>query len=434
MRGSQSRQLPKFAMNKTEHDKPTELNKETPIGKELLIWFAIATVLALINWYFNRGNWPEAPHTGLRMLTLQLSYSYFVFLHIFLLIGVFRAVLWDRVKSSGKILREGSGMLFAFLGFALGLFNLQWFVGFAFEVLYPGFTMTFQLADTLGYWLAMFVVIAIIGSFAVSYHTMRLKLKESYRIQLERERLQSELETAREMQMGIMPSKAPDCAGFEIAGVCMPATEVGGDFFDYVYPDGDEENAEIAIAVADVSGKGMKAAMTAVMVSGMLNTEAIHRTNPAEVLIRINRPLYRKSDRRMFAAMLYGILDPRKKLFTFTNAGQMPPLLLRDGKVVTISSHGPRLPLGVTAEVNYARKVLSLASGDHLLLYTDGINEARNGDRYLFGEERLAEAFAASAKASTASGALVMIQSRIHSFTGDESQHDDITMVLVRVS
>ena len=144
---------------------------------------------------------------------------------------------------------------------------------------------------------------------------MRLNLKEGYRIQLEREWLQSELQTAREMQLGIMPSEAPDCPGFDIAGICLPAAEVGGDFFDYVRPDGEENDAEIALAVADVSGKGMKAAMTAVMVSGMLNTEAIHRKNPAEVLIRINRPLYRKSDRRMFAAMLYGILDPGKSSF-----------------------------------------------------------------------------------------------------------------------
>jgi len=421
-------------MNINEHAKPTELNKETPIGKELLIWFAIATVLAFVNWYLNRGNWPEVSHTGLRMLVIQLSYSYFVFLHIFLMIVVFRAVLWDRVKSSGKLFSEGSGMLLAFLGFALGLFNLQWFAGFAYGVMYPGFTINFQLADSLGYWLAVFVVIAIIGTFAVSYHTMRLNLKESYRIQLERERLRGELEMAREMQLGLMPSEAPDCAGFDIFGMCLPATEVGGDFFDYIRPDGGEKDAEIAIAVADVSGKGMKAAMTAVMVSGMLNTEAIHRTNPAEVLIRINRPLFRKSDRRMFAAMLYGILDARKKTFTFTNAGQMPPLLLRDGKVATIASHGPRLPLGVTAEVSYARKVLTLDSGDHLLLYTDGINEARNGDRVLFGEDRLADAFLASAEFSTASKALDVMQSHLGHFAGDEPQHDDITMVLIRVA
>ncbi len=408
-----------------------ELNKETPIGKELLIWFAIATALALINWFLNQGNWPAVPYAGLRMLILQLSYSYFVFLHIFLLIGVFRFVLWDRVKSSGKILREGSGMLFAFLGFTMGLLNLQWFSHFAYDILFPGFTLNFQVADSLGYWLAMFVIIATIGTFAVSYHTMRLNLKESYRIQLERERLRSELETAREMQMGLMPSAAPDLPGYDIAGVCLPAMEVGGDYYDYIRIDG-EDNA-LAIAVADVSGKGMKAAMTAVMISGMLHAEAIDRTNSAEVLIRINRPLHRKSDRRMFAAMLYGILDPGKKQFSFTNAGQMPPLLLRSGKVSAISSHGPRLPLGATPEVNYARRSLELASGDQLLLFTDGINEARNGDRYLFGEERLELALAESARAPSASAALEMIHDRIREFTGEEPPHDDITMVLLRV-
>ena len=102
--------------------------------------------------------------------------------------------------------------------------------------------------------------------------------------------------------------------------------------------------------------------------------------------------------------------------------------------MATISSHGPRLPIGVTPEVNYARKTLELVSGDHLLLYTDGINEARNGDRYLFGEERLAGAFAASARAPRSSSALEMILSQIRTFTGEEPPHDDITMVLVRVS
>lgn len=419
-------------MSKTEPVRPSELNKETPLGKELLIWFAIATVLALVNWYLSFGNWPDAPHAGFRMLILHLSYSYFVFLHIFMLVAVFHFLLWDRVKSSGKVLQNAIGLLFSFLGFALGLFNMQWFAGIAFEILYPGFKMSFQLTDTLGYWLAMFVVIAIIGTFAVSYYTMRLNLKESYRIQLERERLRSELETAREMQMGLMPSAAPDLPGYDIAGVCLPATEVGGDYYDYIRIDG-EDNA-LAIAVADVSGKGMKAAMTAVMVSGMLHAEAIHSNNAAQVLIRVNRPLHRKSDRRMFAAMLFGILDPGRKEFSFTNAGQMPPLLLRNGKVAAISSNGPRLPLGATAEVNYARKTLQLASGDHLLLYTDGINESRNGDRLLFGEDRLQVALAESVRAASAEGALQLIQAHIREFTGEEPPHDDITMVLVRVS
>jgi serine phosphatase RsbU (regulator of sigma subunit) len=419
-------------MSINEHKKNTGFGKETPIGKELLIWFAIATILAFINWFLNHGKWPDVPYAGFRMLILQLSYTYFIFLHILLLVWMFGAVLWDRVKSTGKLLRHGSGLLFALLGFALGLFNMQWFSGFAFEAMYPGFTLNIQIAESIGYSLVAFVVVAMVGTFAVSYHTMRLNLKESYHIQLERERLRSELEMAREMQMGLMPSAAPDLPGYDIAGVCLPATEVGGDYFDFIRLDG-EENA-LAIAVADVSGKGMKAAMTAVMVSGMLHAEAIQRNNAAEVMIRVNRPLHRKSDRRMFAAMLYGILDPGRKEFSFTNAGQMPPLLLRAGKVAAISSHGPRLPLGATPEVHYARKTLELASGDHLLLYTDGINEARNGDRLLFGEERLQMALAESARAPSAAAALDMIHTQIREFTGDEPPHDDITMVLLRVS
>ncbi len=419
-------------MAKTEQDNPTELNKETPLGKELLIWFVIATILALVNWYLVYGNWPDVPHTALRMLIVHLTFSYFVFLHIFFMAWMFHIVMWDRVKSRGKFLRNGGGILFAFLGFLLGVFNLQWFSGFVFEVLYPGFSLSFNVTDGLGYWLAMFVVVAMVGTFAVSYHTMRLNLKESYQIQLERQRLRSELAMARDMQMGLMPSVAPDLPGYDIAGVCLPAAEVGGDYYDYIRVDG-EDNA-LAIAMADVSGKGMKAAMTAVLVSGMLQAEAIHRNNAAEVMIRVNRPLHRKSDRRMFAAMLYGILDPGKKEFSFTNAGQMPPMLLRAGKVAVISSHGPRLPLGATAEVNYARKTIELASGDHLLLYTDGVNEARNGDRLLFGEERLQVALAESARTPSAATALELIQERIREFTGDEPPNDDITMVLVRVS
>ncbi len=405
--------------------------KETPIGKELLIWFLIATGLALVNWYLNYRPVPDVTASGFRFLLLQLAYSYFVFTHILILIVVFRLVLWDRVKSANRFIQEGSGLLFAFIGFIIGLYNLEWFASFLHGQMFPGHTSDFQWSESIIYWLGSFVAIAVIGVFAVSYYTMRLNLNESYQIHLERERLKSELDTAREMQMGLMPSGAPDLPGFDIAGVCLPATEVGGDYYDYIRIDG-EDNA-LAIAVADVSGKGMKAAMTAVMVSGMLHVEAFHRTNSAEVLIRINRPLYRKSDRRMFAAMLYGILDPGKKQFSFTNAGQMPPLLLRAGRIVTISSHGPRLPLGVTAEVNYARKTLELASGDHMLLFTDGINEARNGDRLLFGEERLELALAESARAPSASAALEMILDRIREFTGDEPPHDDITMVLLRV-
>lgn len=243
-------------------------NKETPLIKELVIWLLIATGLALINWFIYDRPHPEDPDSSLKFLIVQLAYSYFVFLHILILIAVFRTQFWDRLKSANRLIQESTGLVFAFVGFSLGLFNMQWFADYAHSFMFPDQSINFSISDSLIYWLGNFVVIGIIGIFAVSYYTMRLNLKESYRIHLERERLRGELETAREMQMGIMPSQAPELTGMDIAGICLPATEVGGDYFDYFQKNGSD--SELGFTVADVSGKGMKAAMTAVMVSGML--------------------------------------------------------------------------------------------------------------------------------------------------------------------
>ncbi|MEX2478765.1 MAG: hypothetical protein WD357_10030 [Gracilimonas sp.] len=209
------------------------LIKETPLAKELVIWFLIATGLALVNWFINSQPYPEDPDSSLKLLVVHLAYSYFVFLHILILVAVYRTLFWDRLKSANRIIQEATGLVFAFIGFSVGMFNMQWFADYAHSFMFPDKSINFILSESLIYWLGVFVAIGIIGIFAVSYYTMRLNLKESYRIHLERERLRGELETAREMQMGIMPSKAPDILGVDITGICLPATEVGGDYFAY---------------------------------------------------------------------------------------------------------------------------------------------------------------------------------------------------------
>ncbi len=407
-------------------------NKETPIIKELLIWLLIATGLALANWFINYQPYPDDPDSTLKLLAVHLAYSYFVFLHILILIAIFRILFWDRLKSASRIIQEATGLVFAFIGFSAGMFNMQWFADYAHSLMFPDQSIQFTVSDSLIYWLGIFVAIGIIGIFAVSYYTMRLNLKASYRIHLERERLRGELETAREMQMGIMPSKAPNVPGVDIAGICLPATEVGGDYFDY-FPK-NRSHHELGFTVADVSGKGMKAAMTAVMVSGMLHAEAARGLKADEMLTRINVPLYKKSDRRMFTALLFGILNMKKMQFTFTNAGQLPPLLLRDGTNTELKAKGPRLPVGITKEVQYTGETVPLKLGDRLLIYTDGINEAMNQHREQFGDPRLEKAFAETAEIQSAKEALESILSKVHKFTGSEPQHDDITMVYIHVN
>ena len=406
-------------------------NKKTPIAKELIIWLLIATGLALINWYIYHRPYPEDPNSSLKLLFKHLSYSYFVFIHILILIAIFRTLFWDRLKSASRIIQESTGLIFAFIGFAIGVFNMQWFADYAHSFMFPDQSINFSISDSIIYWLGVFVAIGVVGIFAVSYYTMRLNLKASYRIHLERERLQGELDTARKMQMGIMPSQAPDLPGVDIAGICLPATEVGGDYFDYFQKNGSD--SELGFTVADVSGKGMSAAMTAVMVSGMLHAEAARELKTDEMLTRINGPLFKKTDRRMFTALLFGILNMKQSQFTFTNAGQLPPLLLRDDTITELKAEGPRLPVGITRKVNYSSETIPLKPGDRLLIYTDGINEAMNQNREQFGDYRLMEAFSETADIQSAEEALASIQSKVDDFTGSEPQHDDITMVYIQI-
>ena len=407
-------------------------NRETPLFKELLIWLLIATGLALVNWFINYQPYPEDPDSSLKLLVVHLAYSYFVFLHILILIAIFRMLFWDRIKSANRIIQEATGLVFAFIGFSAGMFNMQWFADYAHSFMFPDQRIQFTVSDSLIYWLGIFVAIGIIGIFAVSYYTMRLNLKESYRIHLERERLRGELETAREMQMGIMPSKAPNIQGIDIAGICLPATEVGGDYFDYFPKNGNHH--ELGFTVADVSGKGMKAAMTAVMVSGMLHAVAARGFKTDEMLTLINVPLFQKSDRRMFTALLFGILNMKKMQFTFTNAGQLPPLLLRGGTITELNAEGPRLPVGITKQVGYTNESIQLKPGDRLLIYTDGINEAMNQNREQFGDTRLRDAFSETEEIQTAEEAIAHIQSKVNEFAGSEPQHDDLTMVYIKIS
>lgn len=406
-------------------------NKETPLLKELVIWLLIATALAIFNWFIYDQSYSKDPGSSLKLLIVQIAYSYFVFLHILILVAVFRTLFWDRLRSANRIIQKLTGLFFAFIGFSVGMFNMQWFANYAHSFMFPDQSISFSISNSLIYWMGIFVAIGIIGIFAISYYSMRLNLKASYRIHLERERLRGELETAREMQMGIMPSKAPDVPGVDIAGICLPATEVGGDYFDYFQKN--VSDTELGFTVADVSGKGMKAAMTAVMVSGMLHAEAARELKADEILTHINAPLYQKTDRRMFTALLFGILDIKQMRFTFTNAGQMSPLLLRDGTITELNSDGPRLPVGITKQVKYTSESIPLKPGDRLLIYTDGINEAMNQNREQFGDFRLADAFSETAGFQSAKEGLESIQSRVHEFTGSEPQHDDLTMVYVKI-
>ncbi len=247
----------------------------------------------------------------------------------------------------------------------------------------------------------------------------------------ERTRLQTELSAAHDMQMGLMPASDPVVQGFDISGLCRPADEVGGDYFDYVWLN--DEKTKLGIAVADVSGKAMKAAITAVMTSGMVYREVGTNETPKSILRKINRPIFLKTDRRIFTAMSFAVIDVKSKTMTFSNAGQMQPLLKRNGAVESLKVDGSHLPLGMAEDVDYNETSIQLQTEDTLVFYTDGIPEAMNGKNEMFGFELLGTIVKESAGSLSAKQLATSIVEKVAKFSGSTKQHDDMTVVVVRV-
>ncbi|MFH0991492.1 MAG: PP2C family protein-serine/threonine phosphatase [bacterium] len=256
-------------------------------------------------------------------------------------------------------------------------------------------------------------------------------LRNYRRVLEERLRYASELKAAHDMQMGLMPEEDPKIPGYNISGVCYPANEVGGDYYDYVWLD--EDKNMLGIAVVDVSGKAMKAAITAVMTSGMVYNEINSYESPRTILRKINRPMYLKTDRNVFTALSFAVIDLKSKGLIFSNAGQMVPLLRRGGMIEYIKVEGPRLPLGVQAEVEYNEVSCQLQSDDVLVLFTDGIIEAKNSKDEFWGFEKMEEVvknLPSTMSAKEMSEALIAEANR---FAGTARQHDDMTVVVVKV-
>jgi|GEM_PF-2045370 len=245
----------------------------------------------------------------------------------------------------------------------------------------------------------------------------------------EKKRHLFELQAARQMQLSLMPARDPDVEGLDIAGVSIPAEEVGGDLYDYFEPSGSQ--GSVGITVGDVSGKAMKAAIATVLVSGMLRSEYGRAGSPSDILRNVNHSLRGGLEAHGFVAMQVLTLAPRERIAHYTNAGQVYPLLRRGGKLQYFS--GSTLPLGIAGESEYKDTSVSLEAGDVLLLVSDGITEAMNDKRELFGFERLETTLLGLPSELPARGMIDSILSQVRAFAGKAKQHDDMTIVVIKV-
>jgi sigma-B regulation protein RsbU (phosphoserine phosphatase) len=244
---------------------------------------------------------------------------------------------------------------------------------------------------------------------------------------IERRRLKGELEVARKIQQNFLPKSSPDVLGYEIAGINIPSEEVGGDYYDFIHI----IEGQIGIAIADSSGKGIPAALImaafrASLIAEIRNNYALH-----VIMRKVNRLLNEGNEDSRFVTSIYGVLDSKSRVFTFSNAGHDPGILRRaDGSVVLLNSLGTAL--GVFPKAEYEERVIGLSEGDLLLFYTDGVTEAADSKGNMFEIEGLVQSVHTHA-ALPAAEILSAIRDDVISFAGSDVLSDDFTMVAVRV-
>jgi len=224
-----------------------------------------------------------------------------------------------------------------------------------------------------------------------------------------------------------MPKEIPQMPGLEIAGSWRPARIVGGDYFD-VYKFG---ASRLGLCIADVSGKGMAAALLMSNLQAVVKGLATEDTPPKELLEKVNRVMSRNTTEGKFITLFYGLLDVDRKTLQYTNAGHNPPVLTRkDGVQVRLEQGG--LIVGAFQESVYEQGEIDLRPGDRLVMFTDGLSEAVDGNGEEFGEKRLAEASRANRQLSAEALHRCLLD-RVTDFCGGEFE-DDATILVVAVS
>jgi sigma-B regulation protein RsbU (phosphoserine phosphatase) len=257
-----------------------------------------------------------------------------------------------------------------------------------------------------------------------------LMLKRAMEAQSTLSDLEKELVIARNIQQATIPHNFipfPDLNNYEILGTMIPARQVGGDFFDFFTLD---EN-HLGFIIADVSGKGIPAALFMAMSRAVIRTVAQRVKSPEECLKEANRILCLDNDTCMFVTSFYGILDVRTGQIKCSNAGHNPPYILgSDGKIQEIARY-EGIPLGVSETSIYTAHELTLKDDEYLILYTDGITEAANSKHELYTEGRFQQSLK-NWKPDTLSSLIHHILDDLHQFTNDAIASDDITLLCIK--
>jgi len=257
---------------------------------------------------------------------------------------------------------------------------------------------------------------ALAGHIATAIENARMFQRE----RMEKDRMIKELSEAQRIQLTLFPSQSPDIPRFAVNGLCLPCQEVGGDWYDYI----PLQDGRLAVVLADVSGKGMGAALLMSSTRTVLRLVAESGLPPAEVLSRVNRVLLKDFPTAKFVTMVYAILDPKSGSIAFASAGHLHPLFV-DGRGAHFLETDAGLPLGIR-EGSFSERTVEMTAGSRLVFYSDGVTEAMNSSFEQYGATRLRDHVA------NPSASVQSLLNDVRTFTGGYSASDDVTVVMVQ--
>lgn len=272
-----------------------------------------------------------------------------------------------------------------------------------------------------------------VGEIAQAFSEVTNKFREAQISVIEQQRMQKELQVAQEIQQMLLPDDFPDVVGYDIASYYQSAKEVGGDLFDFMEID----DQSIGICVADVSGKGVPGSLVMTMIRTSLRLESRGNDNAADIMTRVNAFVTDDIRKGMFVTMLYVILDSRERMVSFASAGHNPMILYRGKSKETYYLNPSGFPVGITLpDIRlFGEKIqadrIRLHPDDIFILYTDGVTEAMNPQRDLYGEERFLAAIRKYGHLDVEEF-VRSIKEDILAFTGGFEQNDDITLVAIK--
>ncbi|MBI3163531.1 MAG: SpoIIE family protein phosphatase [Chloroflexi bacterium] len=253
------------------------------------------------------------------------------------------------------------------------------------------------------------------------------ELKAAQAQLIEKERLERELQVAAEIQLSILPDVLPVVDDFNFGACILPARQVGGDFYDVF----ELKDHRIGVLIGDVADKGVPSALFMARAHALIMAEADIGMTPAEVMSLVNTHITRLQKSTQFVTVLYGILDLNTREFSYARAGHETPLIVHADGSVERMPHSPGMAIGLWEPVTIDQKSLKLASGDMLLLYTDGMTDCRDPKGESFGLERIKQILAEHSRLDAQQACNILLET-LQAFQDGSKQDDDVTLVSVR--